>query len=282
MEALLASITAETLLTAAGWLAVGIVVGALSMMLGIGGGVLMVPAFRLVGRLSAVMSSATSIFVIVPTGIAGVLRHLRAGTCRVPIGLAAGIAGACTSVAGAKLADIAPGWVIMVMAAVVILYSAFTMLRSAMRDGKAKAPVQTLADVSAANEDQPAVPTRPLRTQVIIAACIGLAVGVLSGFVGVGGGFLMVPLFLSILHLDMRTAAGTSLFAVFCLAIPAAIAQIIMGNVSYLVGIPVAIGAIFGTKVGKWIAARMSDRGLKIAFSVLLATSAILLIINEL
>ena len=278
MEALLASITAETLLTAAGWLAVGIVVGALSMMLGIGGGVLMVPAFRLVGRLSAVMSSATSIFVIVPTGIAGVLRHLRAGTCRVPIGLAAGIAGACTSVAGAKLADIAPGWIIMVVAAVVILYSAFTMLRSVMQGSKAKAP----ASGSAPDPEPDPTPGLPLRRQIIIAALIGLMVGVLSGFVGVGGGFLMVPLFLSILRLDMRTAAGTSLFAVFCLAIPAAIAQMIMGNVSYLVGIPVAVGAIFGTKVGKWIAARLSDRALKIAFSILLAVCAVFLIINEL
>ena len=271
MEALLASITAETVLALCGWLAIGVVVGALSMMLGIGGGMLMVPAFRLIGKLSAVASSATSIFVIVPTGVAGVLRHLRAGTCRIPIGLAAGIGGALTSVAGAKLADIAPGWTIMVVAAAVILYSAYTMLRSVLADGKTGA-MGTEVDTHA---------ERPLRTQIIIAALIGLAVGVLSGFVGVGGGFLMVPLFIAILHLDMREAAGTSLLAVFCLATPAAIAQMVMGNVSYLVGIPVAIGAIFGTRVGKRMAQRMSDRGLKIAFAVLLGVAAILLIVNE-
>ncbi|MBQ3386166.1 MAG: sulfite exporter TauE/SafE family protein, partial [Eggerthellaceae bacterium] len=112
MEALLAAIDGTTIALLFGWLGIGVIVGALSMMLGIGGGMIMVPAFRLLGRLSAVVSSATSIFVIVPTGVAGVVRHLRAGTCRVPIGLAAGIGGAITSVLGAKLADVAPGWTI--------------------------------------------------------------------------------------------------------------------------------------------------------------------------
>ena len=298
MDALLALITPETLLAVAGWVVVGLIIGALSMMLGIGGGTIMVPTFRLIGKLSAVASSATSLFVVVPTGVAGVLRHLRAGTCRIPIGLAAGIAGACTSVLGTKLADIAPGWVIMVAAAAVILYSATSMLRSALRDGRqvpakqpapAPAPEQTetAATSTASGGDKPAATpdnaaaTRTTRRQILIAVGIGLLAGPLSGFVGVGGGFLMIPLFVTLLHFDMRTAAGTSLLGVFCLATPAAISQMIMGNVSYLVGIPVAIGSIFGTAIGKRIAAHMSDRALKIAFSVLLAVAAVLLVVNE-
>ena len=261
-----------------------------------GGGPIMVPTFRLIGGLPAVVSSATSLFVVVPTGVAGVLRHLRAGTCRIPIGLAAGIAGACTSVLGTKLADIAPGWVIMVAAAAVVLYSATTMLRSALRDGR-QAPVkqpapapsaeQTATTSTAGEGDKPAATpdrsaaTQTTRKQILMAVGIGLLAGPLSGFVGVGGGFLMIPLFVTLLHFDMRTAAGTSLLGVFCLATPAAISQSIMGNVSYLVGIPVAIGSIFGTAIGKRIAAHMSDRALKIAFSVLLAVAAVLLVVNE-
>ena len=279
MDALLAMLYVETLLAVGGWVAVGLIIGALSMMLGIGGGTIMVPTFRLLGKLSAVASSATSLFVVVPTGVAGVLRHLRAGTCRIPVGLAAGIAGACTSVLGTKLANVAPGWVIMVAAAAVILYSASTMLRSALRDGKKPASASVQKSDGVASEASQAATTRK---QILQAVAIGLLAGPLSGFVGVGGGFLMIPLFVSILHFDMHTAAGTSLLAVFCLATPAAISQMIMGNVSYLVGIPVAIGSIFGTAIGKRIAARMSDRALKIAFSVLLGAAAILLIINEL
>ena len=308
MDALLALITPETLLAVAGWVVVGLIIGALSMMLGIGGGTIMVPTFRLIGKLSAVASSATSLFVVVPTGVAGVLRHLRAGTCRIPIGLAAGIAGACTSVLGTKLADIAPGWVIMGAAAAVILYSATTMLRSALRGGKqaqakqpASAPAAEQTGKAAAKqapvpaakgeggepvEATTAVATetpsaKTTRRQILIAVSIGLLAGPLSGFVGVGGGFLMIPLFVTLLHFDMRTAAGTSLLGVFCLATPAAISQMVMGNVSYLVGIPVAIGSIFGTAIGKRIAAHMSDRALKIAFSVLLAVAAVLLVVNE-
>ena len=288
VDALLAMLNAETLLAVGGWVVVGLIIGALSMMLGIGGGTIMVPTFRLIGKLSAVASSATSLFVVVPTGVAGVLRHLRAGTCRVSIGLAAGIAGACTSVLGTKLADIAPGWTIMIAAAVVIMYSATTMLRSALKDGKkpvqevnqTETPVET--PVEGTTGKAPDAKPQTTRKQILQAIGIGLLAGPLSGFVGVGGGFLMIPLFISILHLNMREAAGTSLLAVFCLATPAAISQIIMGNVDFLVGIPVAIGSIFGTSIGKRIAARMSERGLKLAFSVLLGVAAILLVINEL
>ena len=299
MDALLALLNVQTLLAIVGWLVIGLVIGALSMMLGIGGGTIMVPTFRLIGKLSAVASSATSLFVVVPTGVAGVLRHLRAGTCRIPIGLAAGIAGACTSVLGTKLADIAPGWTIMIAAAAVILYSATTMLRSALKDGKK--PVQGANSPEATPEVTPEAPAeapvkeapaetaadaaeakpQATRKQILQGLAIGLLAGPLSGFVGVGGGFLMIPLFVSILHLNMREAAGTSLLAVFCLATPAAISQMIMGNVSYLVGIPVAIGSIFGTSIGKRIAKHMSDRGLKIMFSVLLGVAAVLLIVNE-
>lgn len=279
VEALFAIPEAASLLAVCEWMAVGLIIGALSMMLGLGGGTLMVPTFRLLGRLSALVSSATSLFVVVPTGVAGVIRHLRAGTCRIPIGLAAGIGGALTSVAGAKLADIAPSWTIMAAASAVILYSAVTMFRSVLADGKAKANADASAP-SPAPEEAPAEASST-RRQVVLAALIGVCAGAISGFVGVGGGFVMIPMFLSILHLDMHHAAGTSLLAVFCLATPAAIAQMAMGNVNYLVGIPVAIGSIVGTSVGKRISAHMSDRALKLVFSVLLAVAAVLLIVNE-
>ncbi|MBR2789246.1 MAG: sulfite exporter TauE/SafE family protein, partial [Eggerthellaceae bacterium] len=178
-------------------------------------------------------------------------------------------------------------------AAAVIMYSATTMLRSALKDGKQPVQAANPPEVPAAAPAAEPVKEAPVATaaetkpqttrrQILQALGIGLLAGPLSGFVGVGGGFLMIPLFVSLLHFDMRTAAGTSLLGVFCLATPAAISQMIMGNVSYLVGIPVAIGSILGTAIGKRIAKRMSDRGLKIMFSVLLGVAAILLVVNEL
>ena len=99
---------------------VGIVVGILSGLLGIGGGTILVPVFRLAFGMSPVMSTATSLFTIIPTSLSGAVSHVRHRTCVPSLGVAAGLGGAVTSPFGVWLATISPGWLIMVVAALVI------------------------------------------------------------------------------------------------------------------------------------------------------------------
>lgn len=77
--------------------AVGVVVGILSGLLGIGGGTLMVPLFRLGFGLSALASTATSLFTIIPTSLVGFITHIKNKTCIPQLGIVCGLAGACTS-----------------------------------------------------------------------------------------------------------------------------------------------------------------------------------------
>ena len=83
---------------------VGLVVGVLSGLLGIGGGTMMVPVFRLGFGLEAIQATATSLFTIIPTSLSGCVTHVRNKTCIVPIGVAAGVGGALTSPVGVWLA----------------------------------------------------------------------------------------------------------------------------------------------------------------------------------
>ncbi|MDD5892748.1 MAG: sulfite exporter TauE/SafE family protein, partial [Coriobacteriaceae bacterium] len=132
----------ELLGTFIGLAVAGIFIGVLSGMLGIGGGTVMVPLLRLVFGLDAYMATATSLFAIIPTSLSGMISHLRAKTCYPKLGLALGLGGAATSSIGVYLGSISPAWAIMVVAAVIILYSAFNMLRKALRlpsDKKEKA-----------------------------------------------------------------------------------------------------------------------------------------------
>ena len=64
-------------------------------------------------------------------------------------------------------------------------------------------------------------------------ALIGVVAGLLSGYVGVGGGFIMVPLFMALLSIPMRLASGTSLIAVCILSIPGTIEQGFLGNIRF-------------------------------------------------
>lgn len=119
------------------------------------------------------------------------------------------------------------------------------------------------------------------RKNLPVAIGIGLTAGLASGYVGVGGGFLMVPLFISVLGVMMRKASGTSLVAIMILAIPGVVYQGMLGNIDYLAGIAMAAGSIPGAVIGANLVRRVPERQLRIAFGVFLLISAVVLLGNE-
>lgn len=292
-------------------IAIGLIVGLFSGLLGIGGGTLMIPVFRLGFGMSAITSTATSLFTIVPTSIAGCITHIKNGTCIPKIGLAAGIAGACTSPLGVLAATNSPDIAIMVCAAIIIAYSAITMFTKAL-----SMPKRSNSDLSVrvtlerfrlefADEEQQqenlnqeqqkqkerneqdARQLEEERKRVTPQMClkgaaIGLVAGFASGYVGVGGGFIMVPLFISILGITMKRASGTSLIAVVLLAIPGVIAQCLNGNVDYIAGIAMAIGSIPGAFIGASLIRYIPERKIRFLFGFFLLFAAIILVGNEL
>lgn len=260
---------------------VGVVVGLLSGLLGIGGGTIMVPVFRLLFGLSPVASTATSLFAIIPTSVSGAVTHVRNKTCLPALGLAMGLGGACTSPVGVWLASVSPGWAVMVAAALIVGFSAVNMLRKAFKTEKGKpSPSGGFAAASASPSADSAV-QKLSRRQLGLGVLIGLAAGLLSGYVGVGGGFIMVPLMVSGLGIAMRQASGTSLIAVMILAIPGVVEQGLLGNIDYLAGIAIVVGSIPGAVVGAKLAARAPERLLRLLFGGFLLVAAVLLAVNE-
>ncbi len=305
---------------------VGVFIGILSGLLGIGGGTIMVPVFRLAFGLSPLMSTATSLFTIIPTSISGAVSHIKGKTCVPALGLAMGLGGALTSPVGVWLASLSPAWLVMLAAALIIGYSAVNMLRKAVKapskcessgpvaeagdSGDRRSAAQDPSDPSCAallrsddviisaqttppspasstgfgtgnhDEDAPAVHGLS-RKQLLIGAAIGLGAGLMSGYVGVGGGFIMVPLMLSLIHIPMKLASGTSLIAILILAIPGTIENGIAGNIDYVVGLSVAIGSIPGAVLGAMLVKRVPERALRFIFGGFLIIAAIVLFLNE-
>ncbi|RDB64354.1 sulfite exporter TauE/SafE family protein [Gordonibacter sp. 28C] len=265
---------------------VGIGIGILSGMLGIGGGTVMVPIFRLAFGMSPIMSTATSLFTIIPTSISGAVSHVRHKTCVPSLGVAAGLGGACTSPIGVWLSTISPAWMVMLAAALIIGYSAVNMLLKAWKMKPSAVPPASRpsepADAAASSSNaSDAASTKLTRKQLLIGAAIGLGAGLASGYVGVGGGFIMVPLMLSLVGISMKQASGTSLIAVMLLAIPGTIEQGLLGNIDYLAGIAVAIGSIPGAVIGARLVRLVPERTLRFIFGGFLIVAAAVLALNE-
>ena len=296
----------------------GVFVGVMSGLLGVGGGTIMVPIFRLAFGMGPLASTATSLFAIIPTSISGVVAHTRAKTCVPRLGLALGVGGAVMSPVGVWLASVSPGWLVICVAAVVIGFSAFKMFKKAVkcapapRAGQAgaartagsnvaepRAACASNATSSSSNaaESQTAcagaasahsaapkpVPDQPVlsRKQYLQGACIGLVAGLASGYVGVGGGFIMAPLMLAVLDIPMSLASGTSLIAIMILAIPGVIEQGLLGNIDYLAGIAIVVGSIPGALVGARLVRVVPERQLRFIFGGFLLVAAVMLMLNE-
>lgn len=306
---------------------IGVIIGIFSGLLGIGGGTLMVPIFRLGFGMSAISSTATSLFTIIPTSLAGLITHVKNKTCIPKVGVLCGLGGACTSPLGVYLASISPSWAIMLAAAAIIGYSSCSMFRKAIcmpkiapqgesavtgkdleKEAEKAARAAQAAQATAAQAAQAAAaqgkeqPTttkaaanatktasapkeEPFKLSVKkVALCllIGLIAGLASGYVGVGGGFIMVPLFISLLGIMMRQASGTSLVAVTILAIPGVVEQGLLGHIDYIAGIAMAVGSIPGAVIGASLIRKVPERKLRFVFGAFLLISAVVLLFNEL
>ena len=104
---------------------------------------------------------------------------------------------------------------------------------------------------------------------------IGLVVGFMSGLFGVGGGVLIVPALVLLLHFDQKVATGTSLLAVAPIAVVGTIAYSVEGHIDWVVSLFLAIGMVAGGVLGTWLLHRMPTIVLSWIFVAVLVVIAI-------
>lgn len=255
-------------------LVAGFFTGVLSGMFGVGGAVISTPAILALGAtpLQAVGSTLPS---IIPGALSGSLRYAREGLVLRRVVLITGLAGAAFATAGAIASDVVPGkgHVQMVLTAGLMGFTAYRTVR--MVD-----PAVLDHEVEVGDADGPPVPPhphgpRPAVVPVGPLLVTGVMAGVLSGFLGVGGGIVMVPAFSSWLGLPLKQAIATSLACVGIIVIPGTVAHQVLGNIDWFFALPLIVGAIPGARVGAHLAIRASDRHLRIIVASVLGTIAV-------
>lgn len=184
-------------LTVAAMAAAGITLG----LLGGGGSILTVPVLIYLAGLGAHEAITTSLFVVAMTSVASLLPHARAGRVRWRTGLLFGGAGTVGAYAGGRLAGYLPGGALLAAFAVMMAVTAIAMLRRRERPGER----------SARRGDDA---TRPRRWPKTGIAAQGAAVGLVTGLVGAGGGFVVVPALILLGGMAAPEAVGTSLVVI--------------------------------------------------------------------
>ena len=226
--------------------ALALLIGLTLGLLGGGGSILTVPVLHYVLGYGIKESVPMSLVVVGLTSGFGAINHWRAGSVNWRAALAFGPPAILGSVLGAELGLHVEGGVQLTVFAVVMLAAALSMLR----------PVRT------------AEPTRP--RPLALVTVVGAAVGVLTGFVGVGGGFLYVPALVLLGGLAIRQAIGTSLVLIL-LSCTAGVARY-HGSLAFdWRAIAIFTGIAFvGVAAGSRLVPHVSQQVLKKSFAIFL------------
>jgi uncharacterized membrane protein YfcA len=122
---------------------------------------------------------------------------------------------------------------------------------------------------------------RELRTGWWRFAIIGVAAGMLSGLLGIGGGILMVPLFSAWIGVPLKETIATSLACVGIFAVPGTITHWAQGDINWSYAIALAIGVIPGAQIGARFTIASDDRTLRYTVGAALAIIAIIYAAGE-
>lgn len=247
-------------------LAVGLVIGGL----GGGGGVLTVPALVYVLGQGAQDATTASVVIVGISALVGVLARLRrrSGVAELDLrrGLLLGLAGLPAAYLGTLLNQHVAPPVLLLSFALLTVVAAVAMLLDARRTRPAAPPEPS---APGGGTTAVAAPPRLLVTAVKVVGS-GAAVGFLTGFLGVGGGFLAVPALVLVLRMPMRTAVGTSLLLIVLNSASALVSRLGALHLDWHVVLPFTVAAVVATLLGKRVADRLSGRTLTVAFSLVL------------
>ncbi|HSK93258.1 MAG TPA: sulfite exporter TauE/SafE family protein [Candidatus Angelobacter sp.] len=231
----------------------GLGAGTFGAMLGLGGGILIVPILTLGFGVPLTAAVGTSLVCVIATSTGAAAVNVRAGRADVRLGITLGAATVVGAASGGILAGFLPERILAGLFAALLVYTALTMLRS-------------LRGTAAGDSDGHAVdPTAPdgpgapaYRTHRLPAAWAGsLVAGHASGLLGVGGGIVSVPLIRVLMQAPMRVAVATSNFMIGITAAAGAAAYLFRGEIDPRQAAPVVIGVTLGAALGAGIAARL-------------------------
>lgn len=248
-------------------LALGILVGLVLGLTGAGGSIFAVPL--LVIGLGLDLKEATPVALLAVFGATafGALTALRAGHVCHRAALMIGIAGSVATPAGVYLASRASQHVVyLAFAAVMLIVASRMFLQARAASGPTAAALPQSQRLSWTSRC------------TLVLGLSGIGTGILSGALGIGAGFVIVPSLRAATSLSMTSVVATSLLAIAIISGSAVGSHLLHGNrIPWLVAAPFFVGALAGMWAGRMLIARISGARLQQSFAALMAAAALLM-----
>jgi len=239
---------------------VGFVAGVLGSMIGLGGGIIVVPVLTFAG-FGPSLAASNSLFAAFSNAAASTISYSRQKRIEYSIGLKLGLLAIPGTVLGALISsDVAPGVFKILFALVLISCSIYIFLRK-----KIETKEQNYSK------------------QIMILAIGGsFFAGIISSFFGIGGGIIFVPLMVVAMGMGMKNAAPTSQFILLFVSFSGLVTHSFLGHPDFYQALLLSAGAFAGGLIGARLSLEIKERSLQILVSVVIIAAAIKLFIDSL
>lgn len=251
---------------------IAVVVGVLGSMLGIGGGVLLIPVFTLFLDIPIKTAIGATIISVIATSSAAGVVYVGRGLTHTRLGMVLEVATTLGALAGGITAVLISPQVLQGIFGVVLLYVIYSMGRLP-KEEVAVAPTGVM-DTTFMDPLTGAEVTYGIRNMPLGLGASFLA-GNISGLLGIGGGIIKVPVMVLVMGIPLKAAIATSNFMIGVTAATSALIYYGRGYINPQIAIPTALGILVGAQLGPRLGGRMRTMTLKRLFQGLLVVFAI-------
>ena len=249
-------------------------------MLGLGGGVFIVPLFTLWLGVDPKIAIGASAVCVVTNSVVGSRRHLTNGFVNFRLSMILQSTTAAGAIAGALIALAVSANFLKALLGIVLMYAAISMAKGSKvaipnAPHDQHDPMNLMSEYDDGDQVVRYVPER-LRFGLGVS---GFA-GVLSGMLGIGGGLVQVPVMNLIMKMPLRAAAGTSSFMVGMTSVATAAVFYASGKIDPTVTAPAMVGVLMGSSLGSALTKRFKVHQLMAVFLVIMVTLSISMILS--
>lgn len=259
-------------------LLIGVVSATFGSIVGLGGGIIIVPALIYMGpvflglKISSALAVGTSLMVLIFTALSSTLTYVKKGTVDFKSGWLYFLASGPAAMLGASLTGMLPDKAFkLIFGSFMLLMACLMVARDFLKPFRFNWRIKREFTDAQGNLYE-------YGYSVLPALAVGFGVGLISGLFGIGGGSLFVPAMVLLFGYPAHVASATSMFVIFLSSILGSTTHFYHGDIHWLSVLALAPGAWIGGMLGAHIASRLSGRGLLWLLRVTLFVLAIRLI----
>ncbi len=241
-------------------IATGLFAGLLGSLLGLGGGVIIVPALTLIFNMPVTEAVGTSLTAIVAVSTIAAADFLKSGRADLELGMTLETASASGALIGGTLAGFISPRYVYILFSLILFLAAYNMARP-----KRGSDIDS-SDYYPVNKG--------------LGLTFSFFAGNLSGLLGVGGGVIKVPLMTGIMKVPMKIATATSSYMIGITAAPAAIVYLLGGHLDIIKTSALIIGAFAGSRLGAALSYKINTLALRLLFVALILYTSVRMILK--